>query len=68
MHKLGISVYPDKSPMEEVYTYMEKAAKLGYSRIFTCFLSIKVYLCSVRMIFNLIPIFAYVYTNCVKEI
>ena len=40
MHKFGISVYPDKSPMEEVYTYMEKAAKLGYSRIFTCFLSI----------------------------
>lgn len=40
MHKLGISVYPDKSPMEEVYTYMEKAAKLGFSRIFTCFLSI----------------------------
>lgn len=40
MHKLGISVYPDKSPREEVYAYMEKAAKLGYSRIFTCFLSI----------------------------
>ena len=40
MHKLGISVYPDKTPMNEVYAYMEKAAKLGYSRIFTCFLSI----------------------------
>lgn len=40
MHKLGISVYPDKSPKEEVYAYMEKAAKLGFSRIFTCFLSI----------------------------
>ena len=40
MHKLGISVYPDKTPMSEVYEYMEKAAKLGYSRIFTCFLSI----------------------------
>lgn len=25
MHKLGISVYPDKSPKEEVYAYMEKA-------------------------------------------
>ena len=33
MHKLGISVYPDKSPKEEVYAYMEKAAKLGFSRI-----------------------------------
>ncbi len=40
MHKLGISVYPDKTPMEEVYAYMEKAASLGFSRIFTCFLSI----------------------------
>ena len=40
MHKLGISVYPDKTPMNEVYAYMEKAAKLGFSRIFTCFLSI----------------------------
>lgn len=40
MHKLGISVYPDKTPKEEVYAYLEKAAKLGYSRIFTCFLSI----------------------------
>ena len=40
MHKLGISVYPDKTPMNEVSAYMEKAAKLGYSRIFTCFLSI----------------------------
>ena len=40
MHKLGISVYPDKSPIEEVYAYMEKAAKLGFTRIFTCFLSI----------------------------
>ena len=40
MHKLGISVYPDKTPMEEVFLYMEKAARLGYKRIFTCFLSI----------------------------
>lgn len=40
MHKLGISVYPDKTPIEEVYAYMEKAASLGFSRIFTCFLSI----------------------------
>ncbi len=40
MHKLGISVYPDKTPREEVYAYLEKAAKLGFSRIFTCFLSI----------------------------
>lgn len=41
MHKLGISVYPDKAPIDTVYTYMEKAASLGYSRIFTCFLSVE---------------------------
>lgn len=40
MHSLGISVYPDKSDISEVYAYMEKAAQLGYKRIFTCFLSI----------------------------
>ena len=39
MHSLGISVYPDKSDIKEVYEYMETAAKLGFSRIFTCFLS-----------------------------
>lgn len=37
MHSLGISVYPDKSDIKEVYEYMETAAKLGFSRIFTCF-------------------------------
>ncbi|MFV0392787.1 MAG: DUF871 domain-containing protein [Coprobacillaceae bacterium] len=41
MHKLGISVYPDKAPMDKIYTYLEKAASLGYSRIFTCFLSLE---------------------------
>ena len=40
MHSLGISVYPDKSDIKEVYDYMETAAKLGFTRIFTCFLSI----------------------------
>ncbi|MCD7808022.1 MAG: MupG family TIM beta-alpha barrel fold protein [Erysipelotrichaceae bacterium] len=40
MHKLGISVYPDKSDINEVYAYMEKAASLGFTRIFTCFLSV----------------------------
>lgn len=40
MHKFGISVYPDKAPIEKIHAYMEKAASLGYSRIFTCFLSV----------------------------
>ncbi len=40
MHKLGISVYPEKSTQEEVYAYLELAAKYGFSRIFTCLLSV----------------------------
>lgn len=40
MHKLGISVYPEKSSKEEVYSYLELAAKYGFSRIFTCLLSV----------------------------
>lgn len=40
MHRLGISVYLDKAEKQEIYTYIRKAAKLGYTRIFTCFLSI----------------------------
>lgn len=40
MHKLGISVYPERSPMETVYAYMETAAKYGFTRIFTCLLSV----------------------------
>ncbi len=40
MHKLGISVYPDKSDLDEVYAYVKRASELGYTRIFTCFLSV----------------------------
>lgn len=40
MHRLGISVYPEKSTKEEVYAYLELAAKYGFSRIFTCLLSV----------------------------
>ena len=32
MHSLGISVYPDKSDIKEVYDYMETAAKLAQGR------------------------------------
>lgn len=41
MHKLGISVYPEKEEPQEMYAYMREAAQLGYSRIFTCFLSVQ---------------------------
>ncbi len=41
MHKLGISVYPEKSTTKEVYDYLELASKYGFTRIFTCLLSVE---------------------------
>ncbi len=41
MHTFGISVYPEKAPIEEVYKYMETASQYGFKRIFTCLLSVK---------------------------
>lgn len=38
--KLGISIYPDKSSLEEMKTYIEAASKYGFSRIFSCLLSV----------------------------
>lgn len=40
MHELGISVYPEKENLEETYHYMALAAHYGYTRIFTCLLSV----------------------------
>ncbi|ERI95621.1 hypothetical protein HMPREF1982_00095 [Clostridiales bacterium oral taxon 876 str. F0540] len=41
MHRLGISVYPEHSTEEKDYEYMKLASKYGFSRIFTCLLSVK---------------------------
>lgn len=41
MHKLGISIYPEHSTWEEDVAYMELASKYGFTRIFTCLLSVK---------------------------
>lgn len=40
MRKLGISIYPDKSNMSDMKHYIENAANAGFSRIFSCLLSI----------------------------
>lgn len=40
MRKLGISIYPDKTSVEEMKDYIEKAASVGFSRIFSCLLSV----------------------------
>ena len=41
MHKLGISIYPEHSTKEQDFAYMELAAKYGFTRIFTCLLSVQ---------------------------
>lgn len=40
MRKLGISIYPEKSTVEEMKNYIEKAHQAGFSRIFSCLLSV----------------------------
>ncbi|WP_297435339.1 DUF871 domain-containing protein [uncultured Clostridium sp.] len=39
MKRLGISVYPNHTSIEENIEYIELAAKYGFERIFTCLLS-----------------------------
>ena len=41
MRKLGLSIYPEKSTKEEIMTYLEKASQYGFTRIFSCLLSVK---------------------------
>lgn len=40
MKQLGISVYPEHTTNEKTYEYIRKAGKLGFKRVFTCFLSV----------------------------
>lgn len=40
MRRLGISIYPEHSTKEKDFAYMELAASLGFTRIFTCLLSV----------------------------
>lgn len=40
MHKLGISIYPDRSSIEKDKEYLDLASKYGFKRIFTNLLSI----------------------------
>lgn len=41
MKRLGISIYPEKSTREEIFSYLERASAAGASRIFSCLLSVK---------------------------
>ncbi|WDV47238.1 DUF871 domain-containing protein [Clostridiaceae bacterium M8S5] len=40
MHRLGISVYPNHSKLKDNIEYIKMAAKYGFSRVFTCLLSV----------------------------
>ncbi|MCW6667343.1 MupG family TIM beta-alpha barrel fold protein [Aerococcaceae bacterium NML190938] len=40
MRRLGISIYPEKSTVEEMKSYIDMAAQKGFSRIFSCLLSV----------------------------
>lgn len=41
LRRLGISLYPQHSSLEEMKAYVTLAHKHGFDRIFTCFMSIK---------------------------
>lgn len=41
MRRLGISVYPNHSSVEEIKAYMTLAAKYNFKRVFTCLLSVE---------------------------
>ena len=40
MRRLGISIYPEKSTLSEIKSYLKKTSKFGFSRIFSCLLSV----------------------------
>ena len=41
MKRLGISIYPEKSTKEDILAYLDRAAGAGFSRIFSCLLSVQ---------------------------
>lgn len=40
MRRLGVSIYPEKSTVNEILSYLEAASKIGAKRIFSCLLSV----------------------------
>lgn len=40
MRKLGLSIYPEKSTMKEIEAYLDLGKKYGFTRIFSCLLSV----------------------------
>lgn len=40
MRKLGVSIYPEKSTEKEIFNYLDLASENGFTRIFSCLLSV----------------------------
>ena len=40
MKRLGLSIYPEKSTLVEIKSYLKDASELGFSRVFSCLLSV----------------------------
>ena len=40
MKRLGLSIYPEKSTLEAIKRYLKDASELGFSRVFSCLLSV----------------------------
>ncbi len=41
MRRLGISIYPEKSDKRTILEYIDRAASAGFSRIFSCLISVE---------------------------
>lgn len=41
MKRLGVSIYVDQAPKEKIIAYLTKAAANGFSRVFTCLISVE---------------------------
>lgn len=59
MKKLGISLYVEKSNLEEMKTYIDKAQKAGFSRIFSCLLSVNESVEKIKSDFSIINQYAH---------
>ena len=40
MRRLGVSIYPEKSSIEEIFAYLKEMSEIGAKRIFSCLLSV----------------------------
>lgn len=41
MRKLGVSIYTDQAPLKDINSYLTTAHQYGFSRIFTCLISLE---------------------------